>query len=357
MKKFHLLAPILFPLLVTAGTDSTSKLSWSVHAHYGFIMPHHNALSYLVNSHIPAASFNLFRRHDGSENWERAFNLPETGVCLHYENFMDPRMGSGIGIQPYIDFPLNKNERFHLKIKVGSGIGFLTRHFERVDNHKNVVIGSTLNSFADLKLSAAFMTGKRGRLETGLSFSHFSNGAFSMPNLGVNYVSLSLGYGILNWPKDLSDAPTTPHDKKVRFWNMLSFGVCEAMPPGGKKYIPVTYIFSAHKSVSNLSRFNMGIELVNNPSNITRAAQDSIYITKGQNFQVGYKLGYEITAGKFALCVEMGVYVYNPYDPNGLFFHRIGSRYQFHEKWMGIFTLKSHWAKADHFEWGIGYRL
>ena len=53
----------------------------------------------------------------------------------------------------------------------------------------------------------------------------------------------------------------------------------------------------------------------------------------------------------------MGCYVRDRYRPNGPLYHRIGFRYQISNGFYGNITLKTHWAKADYMEAGIGYIL
>jgi hypothetical protein len=43
------------------------------------------------------------------------------------------------------------------------------------------------------------------------------------------------------------------------------------------------------------------------------------------------------------------------YNPDDMFYHRLGLRYQFKEHLLLNLVLKSHWARADYIEYGIGY--
>ena len=53
----------------------------------------------------------------------------------------------------------------------------------------------------------------------------------------------------------------------------------------------------------------------------------------------------------------MGYYVYYPYDFEGRVYNRIGLKRYFGDKVFGAITLKSHGAKAEAVEFGIGVRL
>jgi len=60
-----------------------------------------------------------------------------------------------------------------------------------------------------------------------------------------------------------------------------------------------------------------------------------------------------------SLLTQFGYYVYYPYDFEGQTYLRIGlKRYVGkNRKWFGAMTLKSHGAKAEAVEFGIGVRL
>jgi hypothetical protein len=59
--------------------------------------------------------------------------------------------------------------------------------------------------------------------------------------------------------------------------------------------------------------------------------------------------------GRLALVVNIGGYIYAPVEVLAPIYSRIGLRYRIKDKFLTNFTLKSHWAKASYFEWGIGY--
>ncbi len=345
----------LLSFCAVAGKDT---LCWSLTAHYGFIMPHHESMKYVITSHIPAAEFSVYKRTTGKKEWERSFHYPDKGLSAIYINLMNAaEAGNAFALAPYVNHPLCERGSFRLNLKTAIGIGVLTRHFDRLENHKNNIIGSALNGYVQLLLSGSFQTFKHGRTDAGIGFTHFSNGAYTMPNLGYNFVSVNLGYGLTRYPQSKNTEPVSPPDKKIHFWLRFLGGVNEAMPPGGKKYFPHLISFNAVKKLGHVSTLSLGLEVLNNPANIKKYEAEDIYITYGQNFQAGIKIGHEVTIGPTSLVVETGAYFYDPYAFNGLMFHRIGVHHQFNEKWTGLLTLRTHWARADNFEIGIGYKI
>ena len=55
------------------------------------------------------------------------------------------------------------------------------------------------------------------------------------------------------------------------------------------------------------------------------------------------------------MVIGMGAYVRDKYKPNDKLYHRVGMRYVFDNGINLNLALKSHWARADYVEYGIGY--
>jgi hypothetical protein len=51
----------------------------------------------------------------------------------------------------------------------------------------------------------------------------------------------------------------------------------------------------------------------------------------------------------------MGYYLRDKYKPEDFLYHRVGFRYYLKNGITVNCVLKSHWAKADYAEFGIGY--
>jgi hypothetical protein len=73
--------------------------------------------------------------------------------------------------------------------------------------------------------------------------------------------------------------------------------------------------------------------------------------------RIGVFVGHELFINKMSLVTQLGYYVYYPYDFEGRIYNRIGMKRYFGDKFFGAITLKSHGAKAEAVEFGIGVRL
>ena len=73
--------------------------------------------------------------------------------------------------------------------------------------------------------------------------------------------------------------------------------------------------------------------------------------------RVGVFVGHELFINKMSVVTQFGYYVYYPFDFEGRTYQRIGIKHYFGDKWFGALTLKSHAAKAEAVELGVGIRL
>ncbi len=350
-----------FPLLV-CGQEKNNDYILSSCAHYGFILPHHGSMQYLIEGHTPGFELNYIKPTHGEKKWQRIYHYPEIGVNLFYIALSNPtQLGDGMAISPFINFNLNHGKRFHLKMRWTTSVGYMTKKFDRLENHKNTVIGSHFNMYANLRFNADYDLTDKLRIEMGLGMSHFSNGASSMPNLGINIPTLDLGLGYHFNTKNVKlvlDTFSIPA-KTSRLAFYAGAGVNSIDPPGSQRYGAYTLSANYERKRGNKNRWSGGAEISFNSSYIAEFRQDTtVHMTSDlQNLQVGIKAGYALIIGRLFIPIEMGGYIYSMKKSNGPLFHRIGTRVQVNDHLVVGVTLKTHWAKADFFELCLGYTL
>ena len=359
---------ILHAVFFCSAQDSllNKKLFIGTCAHYGFIIPHHYNMEYLIKQHVPSVELDFIVQTNGEKHWEEVYKKPEKGFGLYFANLGNPeQLGYAIGVFPFVNFPLNPDRKFKLYIRSSDGIGFITKPYDRIDNHKNNVNGSRINAFINLRLSSVFFPFRNVRMETGIGLTHLSNAGWTLPNLGVNIASVNLGISFMRREienKKIIDAANSKKeilDKKYFFSVIAAAGVNEAGPPGGKKYPAYALSVSEWKTVSEKSRFCIGGDLFYEMANLAVAKRDTIFDTSNKlnNLQAGIRFGYELVIGKIALPLEMGAYLFTKTTSVGPMYHRIGVRYYVNKHLIINYSLKTHWVTAENLELGLGYRL
>ena len=329
--------------------------------HAGYIISHRNNMTHLIKGHIYGAELNYIFRTDGSKSWHQLYKYPEIGFCLVHMYLANPvELGNLDGAYPYLNFRLNNSKRsWKLNLRMGVGLGYLTKPFDRTTNHKNNAIGSHLNGFVNMRLNWAFRLSNSWRLETGFGLTHASSGAIKTPNLGLNVASANLGIGYVFGNKELQyKKDTMAPEKKWTSMIVAVAGVKELETPGGKKYTAYGIQYNLYRTLNHKNKLGGGIEVAYNNASKEVYESDSIYDYKFSDIiQGGIKVSYSFNVHRLSLPVDFGYYLYKKQSYNGNFFHRVGLRYMVTDHIIANVTLFSHWAKADYFEWGVGYKF
>jgi hypothetical protein len=359
----------LSSLLPAQDTVPASKYFVHINMHYGFIAAHNPNMLYLIKRHIPAGELFFMQQTNGEKYWEQLYKNPEKGIGIYFADLGNPNeLGQVIGLFPFVNFPLNPNRKFKLYFRVGDGLAFTTKPYNRITNYKNNIYSSLLNAFIVLRFNSVFYPAKNIRMETGIGLSHFSNGAWSVPNKGANLITLNLGVGLKNKERT-EPLPSIPKEEKIiafnsekRNWWLETFftaGLAEEGRADGRKYGVYAITTNLIKPVLQKSRFYLGTDMFYNFSNLAIAKRDTLFDTtnKLNNLQMGARIGYELVVGKLALPIEMGVYFFSKITYNGPFYHRIGIRYYVNKHLILNYSLKTHWATAENIELGLGYRF
>lgn len=334
----------------------------SAQGHYGYIISHRNNMAHLIKGHIYGGEVNYIFRTDGSKIWQQIHKYPEWGLCALHLYLANPsQLGNMEAIYPYANLRLNKlNRKFALNLRLGLGLAYLTKSFDRISNYKNNAIGSHLNGFVNLRLSTVIMLTKTWRLDAGVGLSHASNGAMKTPNLGLNVATVNLGIGYVFGNKEIQyKKDSIPScEKKWSPGVIIVWGIKELEKPCGPKYNVFGLQLNMYRVLNHKNKLGTGIEMTYNTATKQLWANDLVYTNKfGDITQAGAKLAYAFTFHRISVPVDFGVYFYKKQKVNGLFFHRTGIRYMINEHFMANVTLLTHWAKADYFEWGIGYQF
>ncbi|MFO0321124.1 MAG: acyloxyacyl hydrolase [Bacteroidota bacterium] len=330
---------------------------------YGFIFEQRRIIGNLVKGYIPGFELDIVKPTYGNKKWHKENNFPEVGLSLNFIDYSNPKqLGYCFGLSPFIDFPLKqKDKKSRLYLRVCWGVSYLTKHYDVNTNPKNIAIGSAFNTYVQFKWFWHFNINEKIRLEPGFSFAHSSNGRAAVPNLGLNVVSLNLGitYKFKNDPviSPLQDSAGLWESKhELLIWDAVGFN--EHEPPNGPKYFANTFGINYYYNKKNTHKFGAGFDVCYDTQNEYHL-QTSNNPSNGWTdlLQLGVKLCYAYNVGRVSLPVEMGYYAISKPKEDGPIFHRIGIRYYCKNGLMYNFSLKSHWAVAAHFDYGIGYRF
>lgn len=325
--------------------------------HYGFLGAHREAIQYLANDHLAPLELSFVKR-GSSKAWHSLYGKPLWGFSLFYADFKNPdEMGWGTGIVPHVSLHFLRKDKLEFNMKMGAGLGYVSKVFDPFDNYKNLAVSTRLNLLIILQPELRFQVTDRLGLVAGLGGIHYSNAAFRVPNLGYNFLTASLG---VNY--QIGEAPVADEfiaekrSEDIEFLAALAFGAKENYPINGPSYLASSMMLEAIKPLGQKSKISGGADFFYDRG-ISQYVQGSDSTSFGNILQTGLKAGYELHINAVSVLFQMGAYIQGRELVNGRIYHRIGGRIQLLPHVHLNLTLKSHYARADYFETGISYNL
>ena len=325
----------------------------------GFLIAHRESMAHLPMSHFHGFELSYNFHSTGQRGWEQANNNPQFGLLgVAFFNANQAVLGNAFGLAGRVTLPRKKwgkQSKWSWNNDLALGLAYLEKKFDLLTNPKNIAIGSHLNALIVLGTYLQFKN-PQFAFKAGIDFTHFSNAGTIKPNLGLNIPALRFGFSWMTkqFDENTETATYLRNDLELITTGIISFK---------NNYDFETWVYpvagiSAHLSRAQAKKFRYtyGLDFSFSEANrkfVSSPQNQSILRT----LQIGLYNGWELEINKLVFSIGMGLYAYNPNNPHGWFYHRIGGRYQFSKKWYFHGYVRSHWAKADYFESGIGYKI
>jgi len=337
----------------------------TVAPHFGFVMPHNPQMKHLIKGHSFGVQTTYLVQMMGDKPWHQHYNYPEMGYDVFFSNTGNlPQLGYQVGASYLMNLSLlrlkkhvNSFDGFNNWLGLGIGLGYSTKTWDLEENHQADVIGSKFNACLTLQYSVRFLTIGKYDLRTGIRMTHFSNGAFQLPNQGTNNLGWFIALSHRQFHNTLLKGNIEEFTKTWNTSNSLVIGFKEISPPMGKKYPSVTFQTLQERHFTYKSSLGVGLDLMYNSSLKTlleRYSEESI--SSKDVFQIGGVLSYAMHFDRFKLIMQQGFYLKSKWKSDGSLYHRVGLRYAVNDR-MGLqLALKTHFAKADHGEIGLIYQ-
>ncbi|WP_178990103.1 acyloxyacyl hydrolase [Winogradskyella schleiferi] len=355
---------ILIGLLSFAQEGKPSHTYFDLNYFGGNIALHNNDILHLITGHPEGFIFSWNKKTYGNDTWQQRYNYPDFGASFSYQDFKSEKLGVNYALYAHYNFYfLNRN----LILRIAQGLAYTTNPYDKINNPKNIAFGSDILSatYVMLNYKKERLFGRFG-VQTGLSFTHYSNANVKAPNTSINTLALNLGltYNLDTEDSEfISDLDDEKFTEAVKYNLAFRSGINQSDVIGSKQF--PFYIFSAYadKRLSHVSALQFGAEVF-----FSKFLKELIYyqsvaypeldVTGEEDYKrVGIFVGHELFINKMSVVSQLGYYVYYPYDFEGRTYIRVGLKRYFGKKMFGALTLKSHGAKAEAVEFGIGVRL
>ncbi|WP_367327915.1 acyloxyacyl hydrolase [Lentimicrobium sp.] len=369
------LRPFLFLCMASAAFSGARaqhrfqmpNLLFEPRVNYGFLTAHHVEME-IYNSHFPSFEFSISQETYGKRQWESFYNYPVTG--LTYWNAWlgnSKALGQAHALVPYISFPILKNDRSEVNFRLGAGLAYLTKKFDRLSNYKFNAIGSHLNAAVNLMAEYRWKPLKHLQLSAGIQLMHFSNGSTKTPNFGLNIPAVSAGAAFrlnqLNNPIRQRVRPSlTMYEFDGREFIEVKLGTIfaykESGDTDGKKYQVYSGFLSTMKNIDYKNKLGICFDLSWDGSDallVARTNQEP-YPAR-QLTKPGLSAAYELVLDRTSFAFNLGFYLGGKDKSEGMSYYKLGIHYLVTKNLFANLTLKTHYARADFVGIGLGYRF
>jgi hypothetical protein len=352
---------LFFTLLSTQTKAQLTKgVSFESNTFLGSLVRHSKRLVIPPTKNVIGTEIHANWQLNGRKDWHEWRRFPSVGVSLMYLDLGEPKaVGAAIGLCPTIDFKILKRDPLSIVAQIGTGIGYLTRHYDQFDNTTYNAVGSAVNCMIHLKLSVEARLTPRIKAHIGGNFTHFSNGGARLPNYGVNIPAAEIG---VRWMLDTEGVLIRHHvpSTTAKKWgvNTLAGMALSSNNSRGPKYPIYSTSIALVRHFSKKSRLNLGVGYEQNRL-VAEVGLHSTQFASRREARLASErwmgfLEQEAFFGRVAMVFQSGIYFQTFEGVRNLWYNKLGLRVymppisrpktQFH---LG-FYLKAHLATAEY---------
>ncbi len=333
---------------------------FGAYAQSAFIITHDPALKPLAGLRPTGIELNVQRQTTGSAPWHSWYKYPKVGLALVYYDYHSPVLGRSYAATVYLSKALLRTTRHDLSLRLGTGLAYFTKHYDPDSNPTNVAISSPVSATLQTRLEYDVAMSQQWAVLLALALNHYSNGATTYPNFGLNLPTLVLG---VNYHQSRTVPPIVadplPADVGRTFFNLsTSLGFRQRSNGDPTRYLVNSVTLAAGWRLSRKSNVLVGVEGFYDRARLADAreavgaASSPPDVRRASGFA-----GHELLFGQLALVTHLGLYFYNPYKSGQAYYERVGLKYQFTKLLFGDIDLKAHGAVADVVEFKAGVKL
>ena len=334
--------------------------------------------------------------------WQQYLGHPTLGVGFVGLDLGNNKiLGQAFALYPYLLIDIINTPHFELKWKVGAGLSFFNKTYNRVFNEFgntpnwsyygptcNNLIGSIVNVYLTTGAHFNFPIKNNWAAHADLGYMHMSNGSVLQPNGGINILYASVGASYKIHTKNTTDRDfngktfqSLPYKWSVNITG--SGGYRELYYLDNKGYgigsihIGTTYnICNWYAIGGGFDAFYDGVFNSN-----TRFGRYILDDKIANLFRVAIGINNEFRIGRITAILDWGIYLYDPIklaykDENGNKYEKRPMLYKYDidkedgwnyfrlgvrcRVWDNIYVqtaVKTHLSKAEMVEWGIGYQI
>jgi hypothetical protein len=331
--------------------------------------------------------FEISKQTTGNKAWHKEYGYPRVGVSFIYGELGNKNvLGENFSIAPDISFISKNSSKWHSETKIGIGLSYFNRKYNRISNPGNLIIGSSVTNITYLSFGVLYNVSENFSIKAGASAFHFSDGHYQLPNIGLNILLFNIGIKYYPFPKSeiKNNNPTPVYEHKLRINLQAGSGLHEfgfaTKPIGGPKY-PVylaTIYLSEQYSIKGIIQSGLFINYYTGFHDYI--INQELFDSKNpqlKSFVLGLFIGHEYIFGRIGAVAQSSFNFYSPFLKK---YYRSINDYDFNTKmkiynsnkigfkyyilrpvnnankylYLGIF-IKANSGQADVVEYSVGF--
>ncbi len=367
MRQFYLIVIFILNFWsLTAQKGLTGHPNWIIKSCYnqGIILIHRSSIADLVKGYPAIYELNFIKPTLGNKLWQTENNLPEVGITTQLIDFKNPaHLGYGLIAAPFIEIPLNqKIKPSRIYMRICWGLSYITKPFNVHTNQNNIAIGSALNQYVQFRWFWKFKLNKNLIFEPGFTFSHTSNARAQVPNLGLNIATLHTAISFRlpsnkTIPQVIKQDSATKVKSKNEIVTFASIGFNQR-EVNLKKQMCYMWAIYYQRNVRNTHKFGLGLNFFHDQNYLIDYENTGLDPSKTiDKNRMSLNFVYSYNIGRISIPTEVGYYFLAKANADGNIVSRISVNYYAKN---GLFIhagLRTHFAIAYNFEYGLGYRF
>ena len=346
-----------------------ARYEWGGSYLSGFIIKHDREMGHLSKGITRGAELSMIRKSYGRTAWQRRTGYPDVGLSLSYFQYPTPVLDKSFALNGFSDYYLISLRRFSSFFRLGVGLGYHTNPYHKDRNNKNVVYGSPVTVSLQSQLGLRYRITDSWAITGTAGITHFSVGAMSRPNKGLNIASVYVGLRYLTGnggEKIPFSEPDKLYSRKLHLVVNVNGAGVNYNVTDHRLYPAYSLSAQLQKPVSSLFDIQIGLDFFNN----TALKEVIKYDTRVEAEQrpdhkkAGVSGGVEYHMNRISVQANVGYYFYQPYLHLSKVYQRYGLKFYPAiciagvDNKVFIYTgFKSHGAVAENMEFGIGYRF
>ncbi len=291
----------------------------------------------------------------GEKAWNNCHCYPTQGFLFGYTNYNNRVLGFGMHLAYFLEYPFLPYARITPVLRGSFGLSYGSQPWHSVRNPDNQSYSLPLNAFLQLQFGGDFRIFPSGLLTVRIEYNHVSNGGIKLPNSGINWPSVSLGYIHLVNYSEPPRRPRVPLDKAEKRW-IRRIEVSASVSTREMETSRLLWIyggmFTMARKIARLHTFSGAVEW-----HFSEVLQQEIHRVESSAgaHRAALLAGHDFLIGRFVFSQQIGIYLFDQFRYHDPLYHRWGLSYV-HRTGVSVgISLKAHRHVAEFTDLRIGF--